>query len=288
MPMVSRALAAAALLASFAYLFRDVATLLVRDWATDDNFSHGFLIVPLALYLAWERRGPLMEAAVRPAGSGLVIVAGSLAMLAAGELGAELFLTRIALIAAVAGAVVFVFGWPYARILAFPLAVLLLMVPWPNIIFNQIAFPLQLQASRTGESVLSAMAIPVVREGNVIVLASTSLLVEEACSGIRSLLSLLTLGIVYGYLADERTWVRCTLAASTVPIAIATNGLRVAGTGIAAHYYGAAAAEGFFHTFSGWLIFVAAFALLLVTRYGLLLIGGRSAEGPAPAVEAFT
>lgn len=281
-----RLLAVAAFLASFAYLFWDVAVALVQDWATDDNYSHGFLIVPLALYLAWERRQRLFEAPVRPAASGLVIVAGSVTMLAGGELGAELFLTRIALVLMVAGALLFLAGWAHLRILAFPIAFLLLMVPWPNIVFNQIAFPLQLLASRTGETVLSALAIPVVREGNVIVLATTSLQVEEACSGIRSLMSLLTLAIVYGYFADPRSWVRLALAAATIPIAIATNGLRVAGTGVAAHFYGPAVAEGFFHTFSGWLIFVAAFALLLATHHGFLLVGRNRTVAPPAAVEA--
>ena len=161
-----------------------------------------------------------------------------------------------------AGGIVFLFGWQYLRILAFPLAFPLLMVPIPAILFNQIAFPLQLLASRFGAGALQACSVPVLREGNVIVLANTTLEVAEACSGIRSLISLLTLGIVYGYFSDPRTWVRVLIALTTVPIAIVANGLRVAGTGIAAHYYGPAAAQGFFHTFSGWLVFVFAFALL--------------------------
>jgi exosortase len=121
-----------------------------------------------------------------------------------------------------------------------------------------------LLASRFGENALVIAGIPVLREGNVIHLANTSLAVAEACSGIRSLISLLTLGIVYGYFMDRRTWVRSTLAIATIPVAIVTNGLRVAGTGVGAHYFGAAAAEGFFHEFSGWLVFISAFVLLLV------------------------
>jgi exosortase len=119
-----------------------------------------------------------------------------------------------------------------------------------------------LLASQTGEVVLRTLDIPVLREGNVMILANTTLEVAEACSGIRSLISLLTLGIVYGYFIDRRVWVRALFAAATIPIAIVSNAFRVAGTGVAAHYYGVQAAEGFFHTFSGWMVFIAAFALL--------------------------
>jgi exosortase len=138
------------------------------------------------------------------------------------------------------------------------------MIPLPAIIFNQIAFPLQLLASQVGEKVLRLWQIPVLREGNVMFLANTSLEVAEACSGIRSLISLLTLGIVYGYFIDRRVGVRLLIALVTVPVAIVTNALRVAGTGVAAHYYGADAAEGFLHEFSGLIVFAAAFALLFV------------------------
>jgi exosortase len=162
--------------------------------------------------------------------------------------------------------VLFLLGWNHLRILFFPIAFLLLMVPIPAIIFNQIAFPLQLIASRFGEVVVRLFDIPVLREGNVITLANTQLEVAEACSGIRSLISLLTLGIVYGYFMDRRTWVRVIVALATVPVAIVANGLRVAGTGVAAHYYGPEAAQGFFHTFSGWIVFLAAFVMLFVVQ----------------------
>jgi exosortase len=194
----------------------------------------------------------------------MLVILASVGLLLAGLLGAELFLTRLSLLGVLAGGVLFTLGWPHLRVLTFPLAFLLLMIPIPAIVFNEVALPLQLVASRVGAGVLSALSIPVLREGNVIVLANTSLEVAEACSGIRSLISLLTLGIVYGYFADGRAWTRLTVALSTIPVAIAANGLRVAGTGIAAHYYGARAAEGFFHTFSGWIVFVVAFSMLFV------------------------
>jgi exosortase len=250
--------------ACFVYLYHHIIVKLVHDWYTDDNYSHGFLIIPIALYFVWERRAKLKEAAQQPSYWGIVLILGSIALLLAGILGSELFLTRISMLGTIAGSILFLYGWKHFKILLFPIAFLLLMIPIPAIIFNHIAFPLQLLASRFGEISLVTCQVPVLREGNVIHLANTSLEVAEACSGIRSLISLLTLGIVFGYFADSRLWVRWTLIIGTIPIAIAANGIRVAGTGIAAHFYGSAAAQGFFHTFSGWIIFIAAFIMLFI------------------------
>jgi len=261
---VTAALPLIGLLVSFAILYRDVIAKLVFDWGHDDNYSHGFLIVPIAMYFAWERRQGLLEAARQPSVLGLIVLIGSIVTLVAGILGAELFLTRVSIVGVVAGGVLYVLGWQHLRILTLPIAFLLLMIPIPAIIFNQIAFPLQLQASRFGETALILWGIPVLREGNVIVLANTTLEVAEACSGIRSLVSLLTLGIIYSYFTDQRQWVRATVTLSTIPIAILSNGLRVAGIGVAAHYYGGEVATGFLHTFSGWVLFVVAFVFLFV------------------------
>ena len=188
---------------SLVVLYFDVLVKLVDAWTNDGNYSHGFLIVPLAGYFAWERRDRLARAARQPSILGFIVVAGSLAVLVVGILGSELFLTRISLLGAIGGSLLFLFGWQVIRILAFPLGILLLMVPLPAIIFNQITFPLQLWASEFGEFVLNTSRIPVLREGNVLILANTTLEVAEACSGIRSLISLLTLGIVFGYFTDS-------------------------------------------------------------------------------------
>jgi exosortase len=271
--------AVAALIVTFAFVYRDVIVKLVSDWANDENYSHGFLIVPIAVYFAWERRQRLISASHQPSVLGLVVLIGSLLTLVAGILGAELFLTRVSMIGVLAGTVLFVLGWQQLRILTLPIAFLLLMIPIPAIIFNQIAFPLQILASKFGEAALNLLSIPVLREGNVIILANTSLEVAEACSGIRSLVSLLTLGIVYGYFTDARTWLRTAIALATIPIAIISNGLRVAGTGVAAHYYGPEVATGFLHTFSGWLVFVFAFALLFGVMQVLLRITPPASPG---------
>jgi exosortase A len=251
------------LIMGIALVYWQVLRKLVFDWANDGNYSHGFLIVPIALYFVWERRAKLQALRPQPTWLGLIVFAGGIFVLLAGLLGSELFLSRVSLLGVLAGMILFLFGWAHLRALAFPLAFLILMIPLPAIIFNQIAFPLQLLASRAGEFAISSADIPVLREGNVLVLANTSLEVAEACSGIRSLISLLTLGIVFGYFTDPRGWVRTVIALSTIPVAIISNGARVAGTGIAAHRWGPSVAQGFFHEFSGWVVFTVAFLLML-------------------------
>jgi len=254
---------------------------LVGAWYTDDNYSHGFFIVPLALYFAWERRAVLAATPIKPSMFGLVVVAGGLVLLIGGLLGAELFLSRVSIIGTVIGAILFLFGWKMLWELQFPLAFLLLMVPLPAIIFNKIAFPLQLLASNVGEYTISSMNIPILREGNVLILANATLEVAEACSGIRSLVSLFTLGLVFGYFVDQRFWVRAVIALSAIPVAIIANGMRVASAGVAAHNYGPAGAEGLFHEFSGWLVFVVAFLMM----FALQRLLQRFVPPPPPSPE---
>ena len=261
------ALALVTLAATAVYL--PVISSLVSQWASDENYSHGFLIVPFAIYFAWKQRPSLAATPLRPSVVGLLVVCASLIVLLAGLLGAELFLARISLIGVIAGTILFLFGWEHLRLLAFPTALLVLMVPLPALVFNQIAFPLQLFASRVGEVVLTTAGVPVLREGNILELSTTRLEVAQACSGIRSLVSLVTLGVIVGKLNEPRRWARVVLALIAVPIAIVENAARVAGTGLAAHWLGPEAAEGFFHTFSGWVMFVLAFALLLVAQRAL-------------------
>jgi exosortase D (VPLPA-CTERM-specific) len=266
---------------SAALLFGAVLRKLVADWATDENYSHGFLMVPVVIFVLWRQRKQLAAITERPSILGLLVVAGSVIVLGAGVLGAELFLTRVALLGTLAGTVVFLWGFGHLRAVGFAFLLLLLAIPIPAIIFNQIAFPLQLLASRFGEFALSACQIPVLREGNVIVLASTSLEVAEACSGIRSLVSLVALAVIWGYLSESAMWLRWVLACSAVPIAIFANGIRVAGTGIAADLMGPEAALGFFHGFSGWLVFLVAGVLLLVVYQTARWLAPSRSQHPA-------
>jgi exosortase len=243
--------------------YRTVFVWLVDDWGFDGNYSHGFLILPIALYLTWERRDALRRLTVAPSWiAGLSVIAVSLLLLLVGTVAAETFVTRVSFVGTVAGSILFLFGRQHLRALWFPVAVLLLMIPVPAIIFNRIAFPLQLIASDLGARILSLAQIPVFREGNLIMLAQAQLDVAEACSGIRSLISLTTFAVLYGYFATDRPLIRALLLIATVPVALVTNGLRVAATGVAAHFYGLAATEGTVHELSGWIVFVGALLLL--------------------------
>ncbi len=256
-------------LCALVLLYGEIAAGLVATWWTNDDYSHGFLIVPLCAYLVWERRDRLAAMTPRPSTAGAAVVGASLLVLIVGQLGAELFLSRLSLIGVVGGSVLFFLGWRYLATLAFPLGCTLLMIPLPAIVFNQITLPLQTTASRVAEWTLSTVGVPVLRDGNLIHLSNTTLEVAEACSGIRSLISLLTLSIVFGYFTETASTRRLVLALATVPIAIAANAARVAGTGVLAHAAGPAAAEGFFHTFAGWLVFMVATAMLFALQWML-------------------
>lgn len=188
----------------------------------------------------------------------------SLGVLVAGHAGAEFFLQRASLVLLLIGGVLWVWGASVVRRALFPLLFLFFMVPLPYLIYDSIAFPLKLFAARVATESLSWLGVPVFREGNVIHLASQTLEVADACSGIRSLMSLVALGVVFAYISETVLWKRLVIACSTIPIAIAANAFRVTGTGVLAQYVSPKAAEGFFHTFSGWLVFVVAFALLVV------------------------
>lgn len=263
--------AAAALLltASVTWLYAGVVTALVRQWATDDDYSHGFFVLPLALFFSWERRGPLWRAARRPRLVGLLFLVVSLVVFIAGQFGSELFLTRVSLIGVLASLILLLFGAAHLRILLFPVAFLLFMVPLPEIVFNRLAFPLQILASQVGEAVIAAGGVPVLREGNVLAIPGRNLEVAEACSGIRSLISLLMLAVVLGYFLERRIGARVAIVVAAVPIAVLANAARVAGTGLASYWISPAAADGFFHTFSGWMMFVVALGILLLFHYGL-------------------
>ncbi len=275
--MARRNLAAvAAVAAAVGWLYADTLSSLARQWASDDDYSHGFFVVPLAAYFLWERRAALARAFSRPSAAGLWLIVASLVMFAAGRLGAELFLTRVSMVGLIAGIVWFLAGRARLRVAAFPIAFLLLMIPLPAIVFNQIALPLQTLAARVGEATIAAAGVPVLRDGNVLQVPGRTLEVAEACSGIRSLISLFTIAIVLGCFAHERRRAaRAALVLAAVPIAVAANAARVAGTGLACYWFTPSAAEGFFHTFSGWLMFAVAFAGLLAAQRVIAAIARR-------------
>lgn len=288
-----------ALAAALCFLYASVLAKLGHDWWTDENYSHGLLIPLIIAYILWMERGRLARAQGQPRlwwGGSLVLCA--LCALWVGTAGAELFVQRVSLVLILAGIVIYFWGFKLLRLTLVPLALLLLAIPIPAIIFNQIAFPLQLFASRCAVRVMRIFDLPVLRQGNVIELmprgasVSKKLEVVEACSGIRSLMTLVTLAVVFAYFTYPRSgggdktgeerrqslmasfksygfWRSVIIILSAVPIAITTNALRVSGTGVLAYYYGSKVADGFFHYFSGWVVYIVAFILLFA--FGWLL-----------------
>lgn len=259
------------------WLYAPILARLTRQWWTDPNFSHGFFVPVFSLYVLWQNRSALREVPSGPSSWGLLLLLFSLCTLILGVFGAELFLARISLIFLLAGMVIFLSGWPMLRAVIFPLAFLALMVPIPSIVLNQITFPLQILASKLSASLLPLLGVPVLREGNVINLPAMPLEVADACSGIRSLLSLTCLAVMYGYLLEKRIGIRVLLAVASIPIAVAANALRIVGTGLLVQYWDPDKAEGFFHQFSGWLIFVVSL-LMLFALHLLITIGERRRE----------
>jgi exosortase len=246
------------------YTYAKVLAPLVHQWNTDADYSHGILVPFLSAYLIWQRRDKLAQVVRCHSNWGLAVVLLSLGLLFLGSLGAELFLTRISMIGVTCGLIVYFAGWALLRALAFPLAFLLFAIPIPVLIYNQIVFPLQFIASRFATSCLEMLNLfPIMREGNVLIMPGMRLEVVEACSGIRSLMSLLALAAGYGYLVEKSVPVRWFLFFSMIPLAIISNGSRVMITALMTHYIGPQAAEGFMHEASGWVIFVVATALFL-------------------------
>jgi exosortase len=292
------------------FVYFTVLLKLGGDWWNDENYSHGLLIPFVIGYILWLERKRFAEVPTKHAALwGAVGVGVSLLALWAGVAGAELFVQRISLVLMITSVVIYFWGFRLMRLVAVPLSLLLLSIPIPQIIFNRIAFPLQLFASRCAVAAMSFFSIPVLRQGNIIELMPLGasepkkLAVVEACSGIRSLMTLVTLAVVYAYFTKPRDsttnfslsqnaeegsrakhdklkfvvrmlksftfWRSLILVLAAVPIAILTNALRVSGTGVLAHYYGTRVADGFFHSFSGWVIYIAAAALLFATGWFL-------------------
>ena len=286
LPAVVVRLSLGAVAILLAALYAEPGRRLVTQWAHDENYTHGFLVLPLACYFVWQRRAGLAQLSPTPSPWGAVLLGIGLAELMLGVAGAELFLQRTSFIVVVAGLVLLLLGGRFLEALLFPIAFLAFMVPLPAFVMNSVAFPLQLFAARAATFCLYNLGIPALREGNVIVLAHARLEVVEACSGIRSLQALACLSVVYGHMTARPTWQRWLLLGASVPIAVAANAIRVSGTGILAHFIGERAAEGFYHSFAGWSVFVVALGFLLALGTLLSRLAERSAapdRGDAPA-----
>jgi exosortase len=235
---------------------------LVYNWYIDPDMGHGFFVPVIAAYIAWQKLPETAGLKARPNWWGLAIVIYGAIQLYIGTMGAELFLSRTSFLITLIGAVLLVGGVEYLRVFAFPLFLLFFMVPIPAILYNRITFPLQIIATQAADLMLGLMGYPVIRTGNILELPSQKLDVVEACSGIRSLLSLSFLSLVYGYFFEKKNWVRVVLFLSTIPIAIMANAGRVTMTGMISEIK-PELAEGFFHEFQGWVIFMIALAIMV-------------------------
>jgi exosortase len=238
------------------------------QWATDENMGHGFFVPFVAGFVAWQRRDELLATPRKPNGWGLFLVVFAAAEALAATLGAELFTARLAFVVALFGVVLYLGGTKWLKVLLFPLLLLLFMIPIPAIIYAALTLKLQMLASQLGEGLISAAGIPVLRAGNTLTLPSQTLDIAEACSGIRSLLSLAFLSLVYAYFADKRVWMRWVLLALTIPIAIAANGIRVALTGILSEV-NTKLAQGLYHETEGFIVFVIALIALILSHSAL-------------------
>lgn len=256
-----------------AALYYRVIPDMVAQWSEDPNYSHGFLVPLVSAYFIYERREELRDTVVSPSNAGLVLILGALGLLVVGFAGTEYFTMRASLVVLLIGLVLYWLGWEVLKILALPLGFLFFMVPLPYIVYDAVAFPLKLFVAKYSVWALKIMGIVVWREGNIIMFPQTVLEVADACSGLRSLMSLIALAVALAFFSLKKSWQRLALILSAIPIAIATNAFRVIATGVLAQHYGAKAAEGFFHEFAGLAVFALAMVLLLGTGTLLRKVG---------------
>lgn len=250
---------------AIAVLYADILHLLYLDWLNDPNYSHGFLVPLISAYFAWQKKDELEKLPVKPANSGLLLIFFALAVLLLGVAAQEFYTRRASFVLLLAGIILFMFGWQWLKTLLLPVAFLFFMIPLPYIIYDAIAFPLKLFVAKFSVLTLKLMGVVLLREGNIIMFPDLTLEVADACSGLRSIISLLALGVALAVLTQKRMTMKILLVVMTVPIAVLTNMIRVIVTGYLAQYYGSAAAEGFFHEFAGMGVFLLAMVLLFIT-----------------------
>jgi exosortase D (VPLPA-CTERM-specific) len=260
-----------ALLLLIVWLYASVLAHLFLQWISDLNFQHGMFVPLFALFVLWQERKKLNAIPSSPSWAGLPLVVLSMLVLVLGDRGADVFLPRVSLLILLAGLIILFQGWTFFLAVLFPWAFLILMIPIPALIINRVTFPLQLLAARLSAALLGLVVV-VYREGNIISIPSGALDVAEACSGIRSLLTLVTLAIIYGYLMETRKWVRVVLALSAVPIAVAANSFRVFVTGLLVQFGHRDLADGVSHALWAFVVFAVSLIMLFAVHQVILLI----------------
>lgn len=266
-------LAFSGLVAAFLLTYAGILHKLITDWSKDPNYSHGFLIPFISAYFIWQKRAELRGVASQPSNWGMLLVLSGLALLLMGTLSGEYFTMRLSMLVVLAGVVVFARGFSFLRAVAFPFGFLIFMIPLPYLVYDALAFPLKMIVSKYSVEFLNLVGVPILREGNILHLPQTTLEVADACSGIRSMISLLALGAAMGYMFLDGFARRAALVFLAVPIAVLANGVRVVGTGLLAVHYGSRVAEGFFHESAGLVIFGVALVLMGVAMSVLGRIG---------------
>ena len=251
-----------------ALLFAPVIMELIGAWSSRDDYSHGFFVIPIALYMVWQKREELLRFPLAPLGIGLPLLAGATTIYVVSVLAKFHTLSHISMVIVLLSLVLFFAGWKVSKALLLPVLFLLFMFPIPSAYYVLVTNPLKLFITKISMEIIHLMNIPVYREGNLLFLASTQLEVAEACSGIRSLYSYLMLACLFAFMSRKRIS-KTVLLISTVPLAFLVNIVRVTGTGVLADFFGSEVAHGFFHQFTGLVLFVFGFVVLFLEYHFL-------------------